>query len=82
MIMKRKLKGTDLHVSRACFGTMTFGSQVDEKLARRMVDYCLERGINFFDTANVYQLMLRRSELLLQFDKLRMRGFQRREIDL
>ncbi len=54
-MMKRKLKGTDLDVSRACFGTMTFGSQVDEKLARRMVDYCLERGINFFDTANVYQ---------------------------
>jgi len=55
MMMKRKLKGTDLDVSRACFGTMTFGSQVDEKLACRMVDYCLERGINFFDTANVYQ---------------------------
>ena len=55
MMTKLRLKGTDLEVSRACFGTMTFGSQVDEKLACRMVDYCLERGINFFDTANVYQ---------------------------
>ena len=54
--MYRNLKGTDLNVSRACFGTMTFGSQVDEKLASSMVDYCLERGINFFDTANIYQL--------------------------
>ena len=54
--MYRNLKGTDLNVSRACFGTMTFGSQVDEKLASSMIDYCLERGINFFDTANIYQL--------------------------
>jgi aryl-alcohol dehydrogenase-like predicted oxidoreductase len=54
--MYRILKGTDLHVSRACFGTMTFGSQVDEKSASRMVDYCLDQEINFFDTANVYNL--------------------------
>ena len=52
----RTLKGTDLTVSRTCFGTMTFGSQVDEALASSMVNYCLEQGINFFDTANVYQL--------------------------
>ncbi len=51
----RNLKGTDLDVSRACFGTMTFGSQVDEALAATMIDYCLEQGINFFDTANMYQ---------------------------
>ena len=49
------LKGTDLQVSRACFGTMTFGGQVDENLAVRMVDRCLDGGVNFFDTANVYQ---------------------------
>src|SRR5436309_10243292 len=52
----RILKGTDLNVSRACFGTMTFGSQVDEKTASRMVDYCLDQNINFFDTANIYNL--------------------------
>lgn len=52
----RTLKGTDLKVSRACFGTMTFGSQVDEALALSMVNYCIEQGINFFDTANMYQL--------------------------
>lgn len=49
-----KLKGTDLTVSRLCFGTMTFGGQVDETVSRQMVDRCLEAGINFFDTANVY----------------------------
>jgi aryl-alcohol dehydrogenase-like predicted oxidoreductase len=33
---------------------MTFGSQVDRSEARRMVDTCLDRGINFLDTANAY----------------------------
>jgi aryl-alcohol dehydrogenase-like predicted oxidoreductase len=51
---KRTLNGTDLTVSRACFGTMTFGSQVEEADAIRIVDYCLDSGINFLDTANVY----------------------------
>jgi 1-deoxyxylulose-5-phosphate synthase len=33
---------------------MTFGAQTDEGTAITMVDTCLERGVNFFDTANVY----------------------------
>ena len=49
-----ELAGTGLNVSRVCLGTMTFGSQVPEADAARMVDYALERGVNFFDTANVY----------------------------
>ncbi len=48
------LKQTDLNVSRVCFGTMTFGSQVDEAGAIKMVDKALDLGVNFFDTANVY----------------------------
>lgn len=48
------LTHTDLDVSRLCFGTMTFGGQADEAASRRMVDCCFEAGINFFDTANVY----------------------------
>lgn len=48
------LRGTGLSVSHACLGTMTFGSQVDEAEARRMTDYALDRGVNFVDTANVY----------------------------
>lgn len=50
----RKLPHTDLTVSRACFGTMTFGGQVDQPAAARIVDLCLDRGVNFFDTANSY----------------------------
>jgi aryl-alcohol dehydrogenase-like predicted oxidoreductase len=50
----RTLSTTDLKVSRLCFGTMTFGSQTDEAAASRIVDRCIDAGINFFDTANVY----------------------------
>ena len=50
----RKLQHTDLTVSRACFGTMTFGSQVDEAGSIRMIDKCFDSGINFIDTANIY----------------------------
>jgi aryl-alcohol dehydrogenase-like predicted oxidoreductase len=52
--MRVQLKNTDLNVSRICFGTMTFGGQTDEPEAARIVDTCLDRGINFFDTANAY----------------------------
>jgi aryl-alcohol dehydrogenase-like predicted oxidoreductase len=50
----RTLSTTDLRVSRLCFGTLTFGSQTDEAVASRIVDRCIDAGINFFDTANVY----------------------------
>ena len=50
----RKLGKTDLVVSRACCGTMTFGGQADAKTSLEMVNLCLDHGINFFDTANVY----------------------------
>ena len=50
----RKIGQTDLTVSRVCFGTMTFGGQMDEAEAHRTLDYCVDRGINFIDTANVY----------------------------
>ena len=49
-----KLGHTGLTVSRVCFGTMTFGSQMDEAAAHRTLDYCVDHGINFIDTANVY----------------------------
>ena len=51
----RRLPHTDLNVSRLCFGTMTFGKPADQAAATRMVDACLDAGINFFDSANVYQ---------------------------
>ena len=48
------LKHTSLNVSRICFGTMTFGGQTAEADAARMLDLCFDAGINFLDTANVY----------------------------
>jgi 1-deoxyxylulose-5-phosphate synthase len=50
----RTLSGTDLVVSRIVLGTMTFGAQVDEADAAVMVDQCLDHGVGFIDTANVY----------------------------
>ncbi len=50
----RLLPNTQLKVSRLSFGTMPFGSQADQATSTRMVDQCLEAGINFFDTANMY----------------------------
>jgi aryl-alcohol dehydrogenase-like predicted oxidoreductase len=52
----RTLPHTDLTVSRACYGTMTFGKQSDQALSTRLVDSCLDAGINFFDTANSYSV--------------------------
>jgi len=49
------LKHTDLEVSRFCFGTMTFGKPLDQAGATQLVNRSINAGINFFDTANVYQ---------------------------
>jgi len=45
---------SDLHVTRICLGTMTFGAQTDEGEAHRIMDAALDMGINFFDTAEMY----------------------------
>ena len=50
----RVLPNTELRVSRLSFGTMPFGSQADQATSTSMVDQCLDAGINFFDTANMY----------------------------
>jgi aryl-alcohol dehydrogenase-like predicted oxidoreductase len=48
------LNGTDLNVSRACLGTMTFGSPASETQSQDILNYALDHGINFIDTANIY----------------------------
>ena len=53
-MQQRPLGRTGLSVSPVTLGTMTFGAQTDEAAARSMVDLCLERDVNFIDTANVY----------------------------
>lgn len=45
---------TGLRVSRVCLGTMTFGKESDEAVSRAIMDYAWDLGVNFFDTANVY----------------------------
>lgn len=50
----RNLGASGLKVSSLCVGTMTWGGRTDEAEATRIVDVALDRGVNFFDTANVY----------------------------
>ncbi len=45
---------SDMEVSRLCLGTMTFGKQTDYVSASEIMNYALENGINFFDTAEMY----------------------------
>ena len=52
----RDLQNVNLNVSRLCLGTMTFGKPVEQSEADRMVNTCIDAGINFIDTANAYQL--------------------------
>ena len=48
------LPHTDIKVSTICLGTMTFGRQNTEKDGHEQLDYALERGVNFIDTAEMY----------------------------
>lgn len=50
----RELAGTGLKVSRICLGAMTFGGQTDQESAAHILDYALDQGVTFVDTANVY----------------------------
>ncbi len=54
--MKYRVLGTTgMMVSPICMGTMTFGRPLDEEQSKDLVGYALDQGINFFDTANVYE---------------------------
>ncbi len=50
----RKLGNTDIDVSVICLGTMTYGEQNTEAEAHAQLDYALEQGVNFIDTAEMY----------------------------
>ena len=54
---RRQLGRTELQVSTVCLGTMTFGEQNSEADAHSQLDYALERGVNFIDTAEMYPVM-------------------------
>jgi aryl-alcohol dehydrogenase-like predicted oxidoreductase len=53
-MQRRRLGSSGLYVSDLCIGTMTFGTQCDEKEAFRICDRAYEAGIDFFDTAEIY----------------------------
>ena len=52
----KKLGNTDLDVSLICLGTMTWGTQNSEKEAFEQMDYAIDQGVNFFDTAELYSV--------------------------
>ncbi len=53
------LPNTDIQVSKICLGTMTFGQQNTEAEGHAQMDYALEQGVNFFDTAEMYSVPAR-----------------------
>ena len=48
------LPNTDVKVSKICLGTMTWGNQNTEADGHDQMDLALEKGVNFFDTAELY----------------------------
>lgn len=53
--MKKVMLGSsDLNVSEVCLGTMTWGNQNTQQDANQQIEYALDKGINFMDTAEMY----------------------------
>ena len=51
-----KIPQTDIEVSKICLGTMTYGQQNTEAEAHEQLDYAVEKGVNFIDTAEMYSI--------------------------
>lgn len=54
---------TNIKISKICLGTMTFGEQNSEAEAHQQLDYAIEKGINFIDTAEMYPIAARQETL-------------------
>ena len=52
----RKLGNTDIDVSTICLGTMTLGEQNTQEEGFEQMNYALEQGVNFWDTAELYAI--------------------------
>lgn len=48
------LPNTDVKVSKICLGSMTWGNQNTEAEGHEQLDYAIDQGINFIDTAELY----------------------------
>jgi len=55
----KKLGNTDLKVSTICLGTMTWGEQNSINDAFQQMDYAVDQGVNFFDTAELYAVPMK-----------------------
>jgi len=55
----KKLGNTDLDVSTICLGTMTWGEQNTQEEGFKQMDYGFEKGVNFWDTAEIYSIPMR-----------------------
>lgn len=51
-----KLANTNISISEICLGTMTFGEQNNEYEGHQQLDFALENGVNFIDTAELYSV--------------------------
>ena len=54
-MQQRRIPNTNLDVSVVCLGTMTFGTPVDQQGVDGIIDWCLDTGLNFIDTADMYE---------------------------
>ena len=52
----KKLGNTDIDVSTICLGTMTWGEQNTQEEGFEQMDYALDEGVNFWDTAELYAI--------------------------
>ena len=53
------LPNTDIKVSKICLGTMTWGEQNTEAEGHEQIEYALDQGVNFLDTAEMYSVPAR-----------------------
>ncbi|SDW07497.1 Predicted oxidoreductase [Lutibacter oricola] len=54
------IPNTNIKVSKICLGTMTFGQQNSEQEAHEQLNYAVEQGVNFIDTAEMYSVPARK----------------------
>ena len=56
----KKLGSTDVNVSTICLGTMTWGEQNSKADGFEQMDYAIDNGVNFWDTAEIYAIPMRK----------------------
>ena len=61
----KKLGSTDVDVSTICLGTMTWGEQNSKADGFEQMDYAIDNGVNFWDTAEIYAIPMREETCLL-----------------